>query len=150
MFDLEEGLTIDHQYDRSPAVPRPGEPVLLRVTCPPDVVDVTVISVVHPGPLTAVEVEQLGAPYPARRGGGHWEAVIPAMPGEVTVHYIVRTRGRAGRIWYADGRRPEGHGTVFTHRVTERRPPEWTRRAVVYQIFVDRFANASGAVAAPD
>ena len=149
MFDLEEGLAIDHQYDRVPAVPRPGVPVLLRVMCPPDVEEVSVVAAVHPGPLTATQVEELGSSYQARRAGQHWECVIPGMDGEVTVHYVVRSRGRSGRIWYADGQRPEGHGTVFTHRVTDRRPPDWTRRGVVYQVFVDRFANAAGPVAPP-
>ncbi len=146
MFDLEEGLAIDHQYDRSPAVPRPGKPVVLRVSTPPSIEEVAVIAAVHPGPLTASQVQDLGRSYPARRVAGHWEAVIPGMGGEATVHYVVRATGRDGRSWHADGKRPEASATVFTHRVTDRRPPAWTHNAVVYQIFVDRFANASGPV----
>lgn len=146
MFDLEEGLAIDHQYDRSPAVPRPGKPVVLRVSTPPSVEEVVVVAAVHPGPLTASEVVAEGRLYPARRAAGHWEVVIPGMSAEVTVHYVVRATDRNGRSWYADGKRPAASATVFTHRVTNRRPPEWTRNAVVYQVFVDRFANAAGPI----
>jgi hypothetical protein len=149
MFDLQHGLAIDHQYDRQPAVPRPGQPIVLRVATAPDLADVTVIAAAGVTPSDPVSIEAAGTEYPGRRVASHWEVILPGMPDGTVLSYLVRTRDRSGRSWYADGKRPERAATVFTHRVTSRRPPTWTRRAVVYQVFVDRFATAEGTVQAP-
>lgn len=150
MFDLQEGLAVDHQYDRSPSVPRPGRPVLLRVTTTSEARRVSVIAATDPAAVNPLAIETAGTEYPARRVGSHWEAVLPGMPEGNIVNYLVRSLDGTERAWYADGRRPQRAATVFTHRVTSRRPPSWTNDAVVYQIFVDRFANAAGPVAEPE
>ena len=150
MFDLQEGLAVDHQYDRSPSVPRPRRPVLLRVTTTSEARRVTVIAATDPAAVTPEAIETSGLEYPARRVGSHWEAVLPGMPDGTIVNYVIRSLDGTERAWYADGRRPQRAATVFTHRVTSRRPPAWTHDAVVYQIFVDRFATASGPVPQPE
>jgi hypothetical protein len=150
MFDLQEGLAVDHQYDRSPSVPRPGRPVLLRVATTSEARRVSVIAATDPVAVTPEAIEISGVEYPARRVGSHWETVLPGMPDGTIVNYVVRSLDGTERAWYADGRRPQRAATVFTHRVTSRRPPAWTHDAVVYQIFVDRFATADGPVLEPD
>jgi hypothetical protein len=150
MFDLQEGLAVDHQYDRSPSVPRPGRPLALRVATGPEARRVTVVAAHEPGAVTPDAIERDGVEYPARRVGSHWEAVLPGMPDGTIVNYVVRSLDGTERAWYADGHRPQRAATVFTHRVTSRRPPAWTHNAVVYQIFVDRFATAAGPVPEPE
>ena len=149
MFDVQEGLEIDHQYDRSPGVPRPGKPVLLRVAVPSGYCAVEVVAMTGPGAPKPRDIEQDGTVYPARRVGSHWEAVLPGMAEGTIVHYVIRAADGAGRVRYADGRRPVHAATVFAHRVSNRRPPAWTNHAVMYQIFVDRFATAHGPVPVP-
>jgi hypothetical protein len=149
MFDVQEGLEIDHQYDRSPGVPRPGTPVLLRTSVPSGYDAVAVIAMTGPGAPKPQEIELTGTVYPARRVGSHWEAVLPGMADGTIVHYLVRAVDATGTVRYADGRRPSHAATVFSHRVSGRRPPGWTNRAVMYQIFVDRFATGRGPVSMP-
>jgi hypothetical protein len=149
MFDQQQGLAIGHQYDRSPSVPRPGRPMVLRVEVAEAMDDVTVVALAAPGPVVPDAIAGSGTAFPARPVAHHWEAVLPAMADGTVLHYIVQARDGRGRLWYADGKSPLDAATVFTHRVTGRRPPAWTSDAVVYQVFVDRFANAQGPVAPP-
>ncbi|MGH8936497.1 MAG: alpha-amylase family glycosyl hydrolase [Acidimicrobiia bacterium] len=140
MLDLLEGLPIDHQYGRQPAVVRPDEPVRLLVQVDPGYREVEVMASVTPGPIGPEELAQVGERHRSRGDGPTWLVELPAMPEGAVVHYLVRATDSRDRIWYADGRRPLGAATVFCHRVTARRPPEWARRGVMYQIFVDRFS----------
>jgi glycosidase len=149
MFDVQEGLEIDHQYDRSPGVPRPLQPILLRVSAPAKYQAVAVVALPGAGAPPPDEILRRGSVYPARRTGSHWEAVLPGMADGTIVHYVVRAADANGQFAYADGRRPGHAASVFAHRVTSRRPPDWARNAVIYQIFVDRFADASGPVTMP-
>lgn len=145
MFDLQRDLLVDHQYDRTPSVPRPGKPIQLRVSVAPGLRDVEVVAL-RSTLATAREILERGHVIPARRYGSHFEALIPGLADETVVHYVVRASDGAGNVLYADGRKSAEAATVFSLRVTSRRPPAWTRSAVIYQIFVDRFANASGPI----
>jgi hypothetical protein len=140
MFDLLEALPIDHQYGRYPAVVRPGEPVRLVVRVDPGYREVEVLASGTPGPIGPEELAQGGKRYRSRRDRATWQLELPGMPEGAVVHYVVRATDSQDRTWYADGRRPLAAATVFCHRVTARRAPEWARRGVMYQIFVDRFS----------
>lgn len=149
VFDLENGLDIDHQYDRSAGVPRPWKPLILRIDVADGYDEVTVMGTPASAAVDPTIVAATGTRYPARKVGSHWEAVLPGMEDGTLFHYVVAARSPTGETRYADGARPIDDARVFTHRVTTRRPPRWTRDAVVYQIFVDRYATAAGPVAPP-
>ncbi|HEU5347147.1 MAG TPA: alpha-amylase family glycosyl hydrolase, partial [Ktedonobacterales bacterium] len=79
-----------------------------------------------------------------------WQATIPGQPDGTLVRY--RADGwsyedTAGH-WYADNvdpvGRPPDHGQLFAYSVDRFRPPAWFDDAVIYQIFVDRFATGAG------
>ena len=147
--DLEQGLDIDHQYDRSVGVPRPDRPILLRVDAADRFDGVIVIGMPSRDAVAPGHIVSNGVHYPGRRVGGHWEVVLPGMDDGTIFHYIVAARDRAGSRRFADGDLDLEDATVFTHRVTTRRPPDWTRGTVVYQVFIDRFANSHGPVPVP-
>ena len=149
-FDIEGGFAVSHQYDRSLAVIRPGDPVTLRATTVPGYNELNAYVLEGAGPFTSHEIRDQGSVIPFYRTGDAWTATLPGRPDHTTVHYIVEAVHRSGHLHYADGRLPHELARVFTHRVTARRPPLWTQDAVVYQIFVDRFANADGPIAAPE
>ena len=150
MFDIEGGFAVSHQYDRSPAIVRPGDPVALRATTVPGYREVNAYMLDGSGPFSPGEIHALGHQVPFYRSGDGWLATLPARPDRTTVHYIVEAVHRTGERHYGDGRLPLDKARVFTHRSTSRRPPAWTKDAVVYQIFVDRFAAVDGELEAPE
>lgn len=149
-FDIEGGFAVSHQYDRSLPVIRPGDAVTLRATTVPEYREVNAYVLEGPGPYTPHDIREHGELVPFYASGAAWLATLPGRPDGTIVNYIVEAVHRSGHLHYADGRLPHRFARVFTHRVTSRRPPAWTRDAVVYQVFVDRFANADGPVATPE
>ncbi len=149
-FDIESGFAVSHQYDRSEGIVRPGQPLSIRVTTVPEYVEVNAYVLEGQGPFTPHDIRESGERIPCYRSGLGWVATLTGRPDGTIVNYIVEAVHRSGHLHYADGRLPQEAARVFTYRVTSRRPPSWTNDAVVYQIFVDRFANANGPVTTPE
>lgn len=78
----------------------------------------------------------------------HWRAVIPAQPDGTLVRYCIDAWSGADptRRWLADAidpfTAPAPTGREFAYHVDHRQPPAWLSDAIVYHIFVDRFASA--------
>jgi cyclomaltodextrinase len=78
-----------------------------------------------------------------------WQARLPGQPDGTLVRYRIDgwNSGDPSRRWPADASdpfaAPAPNGREFAYHVDRRRPPEWVRDAIVYHIFVDRFAAAS-------
>lgn len=149
-FDIQAGFAVSHQYDRSLAVVRPGDAVTLRTTTVPEYREVNAYVLEGAGPFTPHDVRDRGSLLPFYPSGRGWTATLPGRREGTVVNYIVEATHQSGHLHYADGRHPHEFAKVFTHRVTSRRPPSWTRDAVVYQVFVDRFANADGTLDMPE
>jgi hypothetical protein len=150
MFGIEGGFAVSHQYDRSPGIIRPGDPVMLRTATVPGYAEVTAHTVDGDGPFTPAHVRAQGTAVPFYRSGADWVATLFGKPDRTTTHYIIEAVRSDGTRHYADGRLPLDKAKVFAHRTTSRTPPGWSRDAVVYQIFVDRFANEHGILAMPE
>lgn len=79
----------------------------------------------------------------------HWLAVIPGQPDGALVRYRIDAWSSAdpSRRWLADVNDPftalTPAGREFAYHVDQREAPDWVRDAIVYHIFVDRFASAS-------
>lgn len=80
----------------------------------------------------------------------HWTATIPGQPDGVLVRYRIDAWSStdAALRWGADTIDPLAAetpgGREFAYHVDHRTAPDWTRDAIVYHIFVDRFASAYG------
>jgi len=150
MFDNESGFAVSHQYDRSPSLIRPGDPVRLRAATVHgyDAITAYVLDGAGPHPPEIVRSEGTASPFEADADG--WTAMLLGSPNGTIQHYIIEAEHRSGGVAYADGSHSLASAKVFAHRVTDRRPPLWTSDAVVYQIFVDRFASESGPVTQPN
>lgn len=78
----------------------------------------------------------------------HWRAMIPAQPDGTLVRYCIDGWSDAEpRLhWLADAidpfTAPASAGREFAYHVDQRQPPAWPEDAIVYHIFVDRFASA--------
>lgn len=149
MFETQSGFAVSHQYDRVPSIIRPGDPVSLRVQTVPGYDAVTAYVVDGSGPFTPTEIHRTGTAVPFDNDGGEWSALLFGAANGTIQHYIIEATHRSGARHYADGGHSLLTATVFAHRVTDRNPPEWTNDAVMYQIFVDRFASTTGPVVQP-
>ncbi|MFP4343302.1 MAG: alpha-amylase family glycosyl hydrolase [Anaerolineales bacterium] len=117
-------------------------------------------------PLRQVAVEWDPLIWGYRR---RWEGVIPGQPAGTTVHYHICGVGVEHEGICADWPPPEelilaetrrhfgdenavaalpapDRRELFTYVVDTLAPPAWTREAVVYQIFVDRFSPGRGRI----
>ncbi len=98
-----------------------------------------------------------------------WAATIPPQTDGAWVNYIISAVTDADQVIFSpyfrldqqasdsldtyfirqmERRAPAGQPQVYGFQVDEERVPAWLRDAVIYQIFVDRFAPAPGAALA--
>jgi glycosidase len=157
---------VRHANDIEPLDPVPGAPVRIRVTVGPDVNPdrVTCYWTIdgrepdgHRGRPT------VGSALELRRDGVIWDTLawayleiwsgtIPAQPAGTLVRYRIGAWTADGRVdvWADDGgTRPGGSservgGGRYAYHVDDEHVPEWLRDAVIYQVFVDRFATEGG------
>jgi cyclomaltodextrinase len=96
-----------------------------------------------------------------------WQTTLPAQPAGTTVRYRISAWDAGREIWadwpevdlaaeqaaaafFRGEPLPEAppgdpaHGRTFAYGVDHLAPPDWARRAVIYQIFVDRFYPGLG------
>jgi glycosidase len=68
-----------------------------------------------------------------------WQATLPAFPEGTIVRYTIRA-------YPQDGGKPKTaeDGDLFSYLVGDPTPPEWTKSAIIYQVFPDRFHPGSG------
>jgi cyclomaltodextrinase len=164
---IEDGLA--HGSRIEPADPQPGEAVTLHfstnATYSIDEVAVyyttdgstpvgeggvaargLVVRAEAGGPGTIITHDKDGKvlPQPVRS----WQAVLPAQPDGTLVRYRADgwSESEPGRHWWADCADPitlaPGDGRVFAYHVDRWSTPQWWQDAIVYEIFVDRFATA--------
>lgn len=156
---------IQHASDISPNDPQPGDPVTLTIiadaTLPIDHVAVyyTTDGANPVGALGhAIQGEVILAhlaPADDQPTGGDsqlqhiWRARIPGQPDGVLVRYHIDAWNSENpeQRWLADTydpfAAPAPAGREFAYHVDTRQPPDWIYDAIVYHIFVDRFATAS-------
>lgn len=91
----------------------------------------------------AGEIERAGETVVRR-----WQATLPGLPDGTLVRYRIDAWNSDGpsQHWLADADDPIGspapEGREFAYHVDRRAAPDWVHDAIVYHIFVDRFASA--------
>jgi len=164
---------IRHEQRMEPADPFPGQPVTITVTVGPDVrVNGMAAYVTTDGSHPAGDRGQatIGFAIPLRRTETRWEntiwdyveiwqGTIPGQPDGALVHYRIEgwsdlpnpqspvpsLPSHWSREINMDGTISDA--TLYGYAVDSWQTPAWAQEAVVYQIFVDRFAR--GADGAP-
>lgn len=92
---------------------------------------------------------------PAHHAGSRWEtlvwgyveewtATIPAQDDGALVHYRIQALTEAGEQLWADTDQDTGEAGLFAYGVDRTQVPRWLREAVIYHLFVDRFAPDPG------
>ncbi len=148
-----------HEQRIQPLDPRPGDPVTLTVTVGPDMRADKVTAAVtvdgsdpavgdpdRPGrfllPLARMDVCWEPAVWDYVEV---WQGLIPGQPAGTLVQYRIHGEDAlTGAVHQAreqglDGQ--DGPPALYGYHVDRFAPPGWAQDAVIYQIFVDRFAK---------
>jgi glycosidase len=133
-----------------PADPTPGDAVTLTVTVGSDlsVTDLHCYVTTDDGEpdeaiafaKVAVDWDTLTWTYTET-----WRATIPPRPERTLVRYRIAATTPDGGIAWADADPDTGAPGSFAYGVDRYEIPAWLREAVIYHVFVDRFAPDPGA-----
>ncbi len=165
---------LQHSSEIEPRDPVPGEPVTVKVRVGPDLAVEQIVCFFStdgtpPSPEgQSVELRRTALAWDALVWGyvERWQGDLPPLDAGSLVHYRVGARLRDGSWVFADWPDPEmtiitetrrrfgdaaaaalpsdPAGRLFAYTVDMLSPPDWARDAVLYHIFVDRFAPGEG------
>ncbi len=156
-----DALRLQHEQSRlhgvwhgarfEPRDPRPGDVVEFTVTAGIDVsIDHMELLLTRDGAVPGNESESiamtLGSTEWSTIGWGYvqsWTCRIEAEHDEL-LRYVVRAATPNGEVIYADEDPITGAAGLFAISIDTDPEPDWLRDAVVYQVFVDRFARTGG------
>ncbi len=153
---------VQHASDITPNDPTPGEPVQLAIVSdaalPVDHIAVYFTSngehpsgargVAGSGKVVMATREATSGERIGDTEVRRWRATLPAQEDGTLVRYRIDgwSDSDVERHWLADAldpfTAPAPTGREFAYHVDRRVEPEWTRDAIIYHIFVDRFATA--------
>jgi glycosidase len=143
---------VTHAQARQPRDPLPGQPVTLELTVGPaypleqgwvywtnDGRDPAgaqgQAQVGYAAPLEAVDVTWDTLVWGYVR---HFRVTLPEQPAGTVLRYRLSASGPGQAEVFAD------HGAFHACYIADDPTPDWTRQAVIYQIFVDRFFPGQG------
>jgi glycosidase len=147
-----EGRGVHHGNQIAPADPEPGQAVTLTVSVGTEVsadavqVFYTLDGSAPTSASASIGLERGATVWDTLLWGyrQEWRGVLPAQPSGVHVRYRVVASSRTGAQVWADPDPLTGQPTTFAYHVDRERVPSWIADAVIYHIFVDRFATDSG------
>ncbi len=146
------GGGIIHRSARMPRSPKPGEHVRLelQVTEGIDFEQAWVYFITDGrDPLGRMGKATRGAVLPMQPSDVVWnpetkvyerlfQVFLPGQERDTVVRYCLSANSPTRGEVFAD------NGTIYAYLVSDRNPPVWSWDAVLYHIFVDRFAAAAG------
>lgn len=147
---LQQALRGLHHGSRTdPVDPRPGQPIRLIVTAG---IDLSLQSLsarirTDSGGEQIVTGERIDVRWETMVWGyvERWEIVLPPQTSGVLVSYTIVGRTIDEREIWANVDHDTGEPLTFTVAIDEETVPDWVRHAVIYQVFVDRFAPSPDA-----
>lgn len=150
------GNGLRHESRMFPPVPTAGEPVTVECSVGADL-SVREMDVLYTTDGSMPDSSSLSVPM-ARHAVDwlnlnwahceRWRSEIPAQCGDVLVRYRVRARISGGDEVWADPDRSTGEPGLFAYWLGDASAPGWLRQAVIYHIFIDRFATTGGSARA--
>ncbi len=89
MFETQSGFAVSHQYDRSLATIRPGDPATLRVDA------VTAYVTDGSGPHDPRTIHETGWAVPFEKSLDRWSGLFVGSPNGLIQHYDILKSARA-------------------------------------------------------
>lgn len=132
---------IHHAYRLEPPAPRPGEAPKITVAAEPEQALERIICTILEPEWVQIPLQPAGVEWDLLSWSycQTWRAELPPFPEGALVRYRLEAYPVAGNeIIPVDG------GQVFSYLVGDPEPPDWSREAIVYQVFPDRFHPRPG------
>ena len=147
------GLGLCHANRTEPTVPVPGVPINVACTAGSDVsvaamqlhftTDGSIPDESSPAlPMHRISVDWNDLAWSYLET---WSGTIPAQPPDTLVSYRIAARTTASDLIWADPDSSTGEPGLFAYWLGSAEPPAWTRDAIIYHVFLDRFAPDPGA-----
>lgn len=154
----ERGRGLRHDGTTIPRDPLPGEPITVEVVAGEDVSAHRVwISYTTDGSEPgqhgeSIALERAGSEWDTLGWGyrERWTAVLPAQADGTLLRYRVWAETPDGETIGADPDPETDEPADFAVAIDRATVPQWLREAIIYQIFVDRFAPGDGGPWNPD
>lgn len=152
---------LKHLSQREPLAPRPGEPITLTVTTSgplsfDEIVCSYTTDLPHTSRLPPSEAPQFStlALRPIRVEWDQpswdyvrvWQGDLPGQPEGAILRYQITGRVAGTNCWIsADTQAPsEKEASHFAVYIGEPAAPEWSQKAILYHIYLDRFFTGEG------
>ena len=146
---------VKHNFGRFPLDPIPNQPIFLLLTtggCHPynsaRCIFTTDGSDPAAPPARSIELEPVGTQWDELNWGyvRTWRASLPAQPaGTLLRYHLAARRADTGEWAFADNQAGSaGEATDFALWIDDDPVPDWSRQAIVYQVFIDRFYPGDG------
>lgn len=148
-----KGTGLRHGNRTMPPVPEPERPVVVECSVGEDL-SVRALDVLYttdgsiPDSMsTTVSMDRHQVDWRALNWayGERWRGQIPGKPTGSLVRYRIRATSSQGDTIWADPDAHSGEAGLFAYWLGDPDSPAWLRDAVIYHIFVDRFATTGGA-----
>ncbi|MFW6062766.1 MAG: alpha-amylase family glycosyl hydrolase [Chloroflexota bacterium] len=131
---------VRHLYRRQPQAPGPHEqPTIFVAVGLPHSVDRVVCTVLEPERAT-IEMVPSQVQWDLFNWAYYqmWQGTLPSYGDGAVVRYVIHAHPTGGEPVAADD------GQIFSYLVGRHDPPSWSREAIIYQIFPDRFHPGEG------
>lgn len=146
------GLGLRHANPADPAIPVPGVPVKVACTAGSDVsmaameIHFTSDGSIPDESSPALPMHRISVDWDDLTWSylETWSGSIPAHPPDTLVSYRIAARTTASELVWADSHETTGEPGLFAYWLGSPEPPGWARDAIIYHVFLDRFAPDPG------
>ena len=148
---LQHWQGLHHYYRKTPNYPTPSTPITLlaSTSSEKDYESVTLFYSTDEWQTQTKLPFQKGAPrWDALRWGWltEWRLTLPPQSDGTLLRYRIGGQPRGEQAWvFADNQAKQAEeATHFSLWYADHQPPGWSKDAIVYQVFVDRFNPGQG------
>jgi len=150
---LQHWQGLRHYYRKAPAYPTPNTQVQLIASTSSEK-DYAQVWLFY-----STDEWQTQTKLPFEKGEPRWDALrwgwlttwtltLPPQAEDTLLRYRIGAQPKGEQVWvFADNQAGQlADATHFSLWYAEQQPPEWSKEAIVYQVFVDRFNPGQGQV----
>jgi glycosidase len=137
---------LQHNHRMEPLAPRPGDQPVVTVTVEVDqAIDRILCRIAEPE-TAAILLQHVKTEWDTLNWSylQLWQATLPPRGDGTLVRYSFEAYPKSGHIKDGIHSIPVEEGKAFSYLVGDPVAPEWSRAAIIYQVFPDRFYPGDG------